>query len=177
MSRTKWIIAIAIAAAAVAVWAQFERPPAAVLAEDCKVDVVGIDFVTKLECERVTMTERDTDKYRIAVVTLRIEKPAGASLELAASDLSLHYWRSNGDYDVAPCEALSTFSRHEDSERMLRASPLPGPGWTKIRTGTSTRRASVIYCDAVFAKVESDVERLWVFVGQPATAAYETEGW
>jgi hypothetical protein len=77
---------------------------------ECQVEIVGMSCTTRIESLLFASRIPDpaADEYRFAVVTLRITKPAGASLTLAAADLTRHYYHGQ-DMEVAPCEGLSGF--------------------------------------------------------------------
>ncbi len=153
------------------------QPPATIDLQQCQFRILAIDFARRIETDLYRETEREPDKFRYAIVTAEIRKPAGAALELCAADISLHYWRSNGDYDVAFCRALSQMSTRLDEDRLLRGALGFGPGWAKVRTRTATRRASRVYVDLVFPKIESDIQVAWLFVGQPIGEGLACEGW
>ena len=126
---------------------------------------------------RMAVPQDRRDKYRYALVTLRIRKPAKLKLTIAAADLALHYFHGN-EAEVAPAEGLSTFSTTLDGERPLRIPQMQGPGWVKQTTGTRATEAAEIFCDAAFALVEPDVRECWIAVGQPSTQApFVSKGW
>jgi len=142
-----------------------------------QMSIQDAQFLETLQSGSITMRQAEPDKLRLALVTLRIEKPEGLAITLAAADVSLHYARQNEDYDVAPCQALSNFTANRNEDRNLEVQTLAGPAWVKIKTGTATRKASTIYGDALFANIPKDVNRLWIVIGQPATPGYPTRGW
>ncbi len=162
-----------------AVTAQTDRTcPAVVTLDRCRVAVENVQYMTKIEGGNLTMRENNPDKFRFALVTLRIDKPASQALTLHCADLTLHYRRDGEDYDVAPAEAMSSFSVSKDEDRTLDAHNSSGPGWMKSKTGLSARNATTIYADVVFAKIEEDTSRMWVCVAQPGDQSpYRTEGW
>jgi len=145
--------------------------------DECQVKIAGISFETAVETADGAMEEPNLDEYRIAVVTFRIEKPADRDIVLHAADLTLHYEREGGEYDVAPCEALASFTIGEDEDRALQMPGVGGPGWVKVKTGAGARKATTIYSEAVFSKIEPDVRKFWLAIARPATPAFTSEGW
>jgi hypothetical protein len=144
---------------------------------ECAVKIVDIKFLQKVEASDGSMTENSPEKYHFAVVTFKIDKPENRDITLHAADITLHYRRGGDDYDVAPAEALSSFTTSRDEDRTLNMPAVEGPGWIKVKTGAGARKASVIYADAVFAKLEPDARRFWLSIGQPATPQFDSEGW
>jgi hypothetical protein len=145
--------------------------------DEGKVTIVGVKYLTKVAADGGSMEESDADKYRYAVVTFRIEKPAGKELTLAAADVTLHYERADGSYDIAPCEGLGGFTVNKDEDRTIQMPNFSGPGWVKIKTGSATRTAATVYADAVFGKIEPSVSALWLGIAQPASSQFATKGW
>jgi hypothetical protein len=145
--------------------------------DECHVKIVEISFETAIETADGAMEEPNPDEYRMAVVMFRIEKPADRDIALHAADLTLHYEREGGEYDVAPCEALASFTTGRDEDRALQMPAVGGPGWTKVKTGAGARKATTIYSDAVFSKVEPDARKFWLAIARPATPAFSSEGW
>jgi hypothetical protein len=178
MSR-RLLIGFLVVLGLVVVLGAAEEPPCPGVCRlsELHVSIQDAQFVETLESGSITMRQAEPDKFRIAAVTLRIEKPEGLAITLPAADVSLHYARQNDDYDVAPCQALSNFTVNRNEDRKLEVQTSAGPAWVKIRTGTATRQASAIYVDAVFATIQKDVNRLWIVIGQPATPGYPTRGW
>jgi hypothetical protein len=133
--------------------------------------VVGTDSTRRLTPEAM-------EKYRFAVVTIRVNKPAGKALSVAAADLTLHY-KHGGDQEVAPCEAISSFSSAEDVDRPVKFSKHPGPGWMKQPAGPRSREAEELYFDAVFSLIEPDIREAWLCVARPANPKPYViqEGW
>jgi len=152
-------------------------PPGFFPNEECDVRIAGVSFETEVETADGAMDEPNTEEYRLAVVTFRIEKPSGRDVALHAADLSLHYERENGEYDVAPCEALAGFTSGKDEDRALQMPATSGPGWVKVKTGAGGRKATIIYSEAVFGKIEPDARRFWLAIAQPATPLFTSEGW
>ncbi len=143
---------------------------------DCEMKITGMDFRSKVEATDGSMKEDEPEKFQFAVVTFKIDKPANRDLTLHAADITLHYRREGENYDVAPCEALSSFTTGKDEDRTLNMPAVEGPGWVKVKTGAGARKATTIYCDAVFAKIEPDAEKFWLSIGQPVTPMFES-GW
>ena len=152
-------------------------PPALVPLNEIKAEVVNIRYATEVPGDNgILLKVNDADNYRIAVVTVRIDKPEAKRLLLAAADLTLHYWRGD-EFEVAPCEGLSRFSVQADEERPITMFSPSGPGWVKQETSPGTTRAGTVYVDVVFGLIEKDITQAWLFVGQPGTAASTTPGW
>lgn len=151
--------------------------PGSFPADTCTVKITGVKYLAKVKAEEGTMEEADPKRYRYAVVTFQLEKPANRDIALAAADLTLHYRRADGSYDIAPCEALGGFTTGKEEDRALQMPGFSGPGWVKINTGAATRRAKTIYAEAVFGKLEPSAAKLWLAIAQPVTPEYETKGW
>jgi hypothetical protein len=133
--------------------------------------------VPGMDGNSMKLNDEQRAKYRAAVVTLKITKPAGAKLTLAAADLTLHYYNSEGP-EVTVCEGLSFFSTAKDMDRPIKLPRQSGPGFVKQTTGPAATQATTLYVDAVFGLIESDISDAWIAVGQPTTAApYATTGW
>jgi hypothetical protein len=135
-----------------------------------QMEIVRMRFTVRVENPLYARQIPDIamQEYRFAVVTLKIIKPAGQSLSLAAADLSLHYYHGE-DTEVAPCEGLSWFKNEAESDAPLLLSPLSGPGFIKQTTGPVATAGTTVYIDAVFAFVEPDTKKCWICVGHPAT--------
>ena len=99
---------------------------------------------------------------------LKITKPAGRHLSVAACDLTLHYFYGE-DTEATPCEGISTITETREVERPMKLPTVSGPGFVKMTTGVKATQASVVYMDAVFAYVEPGVRECWICVAQPAT--------
>jgi hypothetical protein len=145
--------------------------------DECEMRIVDMKFLPKVEASDGSMTENTPEKYHFTVVTFRIDKPENRDLTLPAADITLHYRRGGDDYDVSPCEALSSFTTARDEDRTLNMPAVQGPGWVKVKTGAGARKAGVIYADAVFSKIEPDARKFWLSIGQPATTQFDSEGW
>ncbi len=133
--------------------------------------VAGVDSTKRLTPEAM-------EKYRFAVVTIRVNKPAGKALSVAAADLTLHY-KHGDDQEVAPCEAISGFSTAEEVDRPVKFSKTPGPGWVKQSAGPKSCEAEELYFDAVFGLIEPDIREAWLCVARPANPKpyVVQEGW
>jgi hypothetical protein len=140
-------------------------------------NVVFVDEVSGMDGNRMRMGPENKDKFRLAVVTLRITKPAGERVTLAAADLTLHYYHGN-EVEAAACEGLSVFSTSRDVDRPVKMPPHRGPGFVKQTTGTASTQAATLYVDAIFGYVEPDVSDVWIAVAQPSTPApHRSNGW
>jgi hypothetical protein len=144
-----------------------------------KAEVVEISFpevVQGIDGNRIAMPENKKDKYRLALVTIKITKPAGKRLTAAAADFTLHYCHGNGD-EVAPCEGISWFNTVKDSDRPMKLARITGPGWIKQTTGARATKSAVVYIDAVFSYTELDMKNCWICLGQSAMdSPYECNG-
>jgi len=136
----------------------------------CQVEIVRMSFTDRIESLLYARRAPDPARgeYRFAVVTLRITKPAGEGLSLAAADLTLHYYHG-GETEVAPCEGLSWFKGESDLDVPILMNPIPGPGFIKQTTGPAATNGTIIYIDAVFGYMEPDTRECWICVGRPAT--------
>ena len=70
-----------------------------------KMEVTNIIFMDKLQGiggRSLTIPDDKHDQWRLGVVTIKITKPAGSRLTLAAADLTLHYYHGDKT-EVAPC--------------------------------------------------------------------------
>jgi len=129
------------------------------------------------ETYRVFVQEDEVDKYRIAILTLAIEKEAGQKLKIASADITLHYLHgpSGSMEEVAPCDGVSLFSTTLDVDRTLSTSKC-APGWRKMQTGTRTTASSTVYVDVAFRKIEPDISKIWLCLANPI-ANSSTTGW
>jgi hypothetical protein len=149
--------------------------PLVVSLSDVKMEIVDVDFTDQVD--EWELSEEMLEDYRLAVVTVRVEKAKGQSLTLAAADLTLHYFYGS-DEEVAPCEGLSNFTKVEDVDRSMELPSTAGPGWVKQTTGTKSTESSVVYFDAVFSGIEPNTSKLWICLAQPTqTKPFETDGW
>lgn len=141
-------------------------------APDCGAEITRIVFMDQVKGNTYTTTEltgEKRDKYRYAVVSLKISKPAGRRLALAAADLTLHYY--HGDQtEVSPCEGISAFAANPDADPPIEMNKYPGPGFLKQTTGAACTQASCVYLDAVFTHLEQDTRECWICVAQPASS-------
>jgi len=134
-----------------------------------QMEIVRMSFTSRIESLLYARQFPDsaTEEYRFAVVTLKITKPAGASLSLAAAALTLHYYHGN-ETEVAPCEGLSWFKSDADLDVPILMNPIPGPGFIKQTTGPAGASGAVVYIDAVFGFMEPDIRECWICIGRPA---------
>jgi len=141
------------------------------------VEIMFTDEVPGVNGNRMRLTGERKKKYRLGVVAIKVQKPAGMRLSVAAADFTIHYY--HGDQtEVAPCEGISTFSSTLDVDRPMMLPRMQGPGWVKQTTGARCTQASVVYIDAVFALMEPDTRECWICVAQPTTTrAYVSRGW
>lgn len=144
------------------------------------MEIAEVKFVEAIQGQNgvvARVPQEKLDNFRIAVATIRVRKPAGKRLTLAAADLTLHYNHGNS-HEVAPCEGISSFSRNADDERDIRINSPAGPGWIKQTTGVRATEATEVYFDAVFHLIERTICEMWLCVGQPTTErARITSGW
>ena len=134
-----------------------------------QVEIVRMSFTDHVESLLYLHQIPDSarEEYRFAVVTLKITKPAGRSLSLAAADLTLHYYHG-AETEVAPCEGLSWFKRNSDSHVPILMNPVPGPGFIKQTTSPDGTAGTIVYIDAVFGFMEPDTRECWICLGHPA---------
>lgn len=159
---------------------QGKAAPFFVPMDQAEVTIAGVLFVDEVQGvdgNRMKVPAKSADKFRYALVTIRIKKPAGAKLTIASADLTLHYYHGN-EPEVAPCEGISTFSTSADSERPMKLPQMQGPGWLKQTTGARAAEATEVFVDAVFAMIEPEIKEVWVGISQPSTrAAFISKGW
>jgi hypothetical protein len=141
------------------------------------VDVQFIDEIQGVQGNKIKLNDEQKKKARLALVTVKITKPAGKRLTLAAADMTLHY--NHGDQtEVAPCEGLSAFSTTNDGDRAMNLSQSMGPGFVKSPTAAKCIAAGTVYVDGVFAFMEGDTREVWVCLGQPVSRKpFATQGW
>lgn len=139
------------------------------------IGIVNCIYLEKYETDQYTVTEEAG--YRMALLTLKIEKPAGAEIEIAAADITLHYYHGDDGTkeEVAPCDAISTFSKRPDDDKPLKTLKC-SPGWMKRTSGAHTSASSEVYLDVVFRKVENNISKMWICIAQPY-ASQTTSGW
>jgi hypothetical protein len=140
------------------------------LGPQCQVEIVRMSFTDHVESLLYLHQIPDSarQEYRFAVVTLKITKPAGQGLSLAAADLTLHYYHGH-ETEVAPCEGLSWFKRTPESQAPILMNPAPGPGFIKQTTSPEGTAGTTVYIDAVFGFMEPDTRECWLCLGHPAT--------
>jgi hypothetical protein len=140
-------------------------------------NIAYVEEVPGIDGNSMKLDDEQRPKFRVALVTLKITKPAGTKLTLAAADLTLHYINGGGS-EVTVCEGLSIFSTAKDQDRPVKLPRQSGPGFVKQVTGPAATQASTVYVDAVFGFIEPDISDAWIAVGQPSTVApYATTGW
>jgi hypothetical protein len=156
------------------------RCPYVTLQGQATAEIAAITFtdvVHGINGVRMKIPDAMKKKFRIALVTIRVRKPAGMRLTIPAAALTLHYYHGS-DTECAPCEGISSFSRTLDMDRPVRMSKNPGPGFVKQTTGARSTQSTEVYFEAVFNFIERDIKRCWLCVGQPsASQAYVTQGW
>ena len=141
-----------------------------------RLDVVGVRFLTQLTGDNADFNQTDDlDKYRGAVVTLKVTKPAGTELTLHAADLPIHYWRGQREaYDVLPCHGMSSFSTDANADR---AMSLYAGSWGKQATEAGTTAAPVIYVDLFYELIEPDISRIYILFARQIGNGLKTAGW
>lgn len=178
-SRLRYVV-MAVALALVGLgpagqtWSEDTAIPGLVDLSRLKVEIASAVFLTSLDSDGAEFNETRPDQYRGLVVTVRLTKPAGSELTLHPADFSLHYRRAGGEYDVAPCHGISSFSTAAEVDRAM--SFFSG-GWGSVSTGASTLGADTVYADLFFQNMESDTRELHVLVAQPVGARFATPGW
>jgi hypothetical protein len=170
------VVAVLLGLGAVAVSSQEAAPgiPALLDPAETRLEIVDATFVTELTGENVDYTENKPDQYHALVVTVKVTKPAGRVLTLYPADLALHYRRSSGDYDVAPCSGVSAFSTSPGIDRTMSFFPA---GFGSVSTGVTTQKADVLYADLFFQNMEADTRDLYLLVAQPVGAHLVVSGW
>ncbi len=140
------------------------------LGPQCQVEIVRMSFTDHVESLLYLHQIPDSarEEYRFAVVTLKITKPVGQGLSLAAADLTLHYYHGN-ETEVAPCEGLSWFKSDSEAEMPILMNPVPGPGFIKQTTSPEGTAGTTVYIDAVFGFMEPNTRECWICLGHPAT--------
>lgn len=135
-----------------------------------RMEIVRMSFTDRVESllYEHQIPDLAAEQFRFAVVTVKITKPAGESLSLAAADLTLHYYHGR-ETEVAPCEGLSWFKSDSDAKVPILMNPIPGPGFIKQTTDSAGANGTVIYIDAVFGFMEPDTRECWLGIGHPAT--------
>lgn len=138
----------------------------------CQMEIVRMSFPSSIDSLLGTaqIPKPARDKYRFAVVTLKVTKPAGESLTLAAADLTLHYYHGDNP-TVVPCQGLSWFKSDPNSDAPIIVNPILGPGFIGQTTGPALADSTVVYVDAVFAYMEPDTQECWICLARPTTTA------
>ena len=132
-------------------------------------EVVNVQFIERVDGVRGNKIELNAEqkgKFRLAIVTYKIKKPAGKSITLAGADVTLHY--NHGDKtEVAPSEGISYFSTTQDGERPMDLSTSMGPGFVKSTTTAKCVAATEVFVDSVFCFMEPETREAWICIGQP----------
>lgn len=139
--------------------------------KEVRAEIVSAKLVRKtMGTNRRMEVKKGQCGVRIAVLRIKITKPARKRLTLAGADLTLHYYVGN-EPRVATCSGLSSFSASKDAHPQMELSRVSGPGLMKRTTGVKSTRARVIYLDAVFGNVNRDafVRGAWVCIAQPTS--------
>jgi len=153
--------------------------PLVIPLDQVKIEIANVKFEVEVQGVDgpMRMPENRRDKYRLALVTLRVRKPPGMKLTVAAADLTFHYWHGS-DPEVAPAEGLSSFSTSLEDDRPMKLWQSMGPGWVKQTTNPRATEAGEVYVDVVFHMIEPDTRECWIGVAQPSQQApYIAKGW
>jgi len=171
MKRVLAVSMILVFVSAACVFSQ-NQPP--LIPNIKSVEIVDCIFVDQYQCERYKVTVNPP--YRAVILTLKIEKEAGEMLKFALADLTLHYYHGEdgSSEEVAPCDAISTFSTVLDVDRTLKTSKC-APGWIKRDTGTRTSASSMVYVDVAFRQIEHNISKMWLCIASPV-ASTTTDG-
>ena len=176
------VCALALVALAGASLAQSSREAPLVLdfQQGIKAELVSLTFVKVVTdgTRNMKVPDDKLGKYRLAVATIKVSKPAGTQLTLACADLTLHYYHA-GETEVTPCEGMSSFTSALDADREITLSSTNGPGFLKKNTATRATEAAVVYVDALFGSMEPDTREAWIAVGQVAdrNRPFISKGW
>jgi hypothetical protein len=172
--------------------AMYAEAPAAGLTADCPLvldmsegisgETVNVQFVDEVHGvagNQIVLTPEQKAKFRLALVTFKIRKPAGKRVSLAAADCTLHYYHAD-KAEVAPSEGISQFSASNgpDVERPMDLSRSMGPGFVKAITGAKATAADEVFVDVVFCFMEPDTNNCWMCVAQPLSKKpFTSQGW
>jgi hypothetical protein len=161
-----------------ALTASAEDVPLHLSLRECRVSVCSVVFAKRIDgIDGNYVSPKEPDKFRVAFVTVRVDKPAGRELTVAACDLSLHY-KHGTQLEATICEGMSQFSMGENDERAMKLPQMTGPGFVKQTTGPKAAQSETVYFDCVFAGIEPDIGDVWLFVGQPvSTTPISTNRW
>ncbi|HEX9933738.1 MAG TPA: hypothetical protein VGB38_00975 [bacterium] len=152
-----------------------QRPaPSLVNLQEVSFRMISHTFITELDASNATYKMTQPDEYRGIVVTVEVKKPAGKALTLYMQDFCVHYNYGESDSDISPCKGISAFSTSQDVDRPMT---LRNTHRGSSATGTSTTAASTLYIDFFFDYFEPTTKDLYLFVGQPCTQPYYTNGW
>ena len=160
--------------------AQRQCPLVLDLNQGIRAEIVDIHFTDELQAtygRSLSIPEDKKDKIRFGLVTIKITKPAGQRLTLAAADLTLHYYHGDRT-EVAPCEGISFFSTNDNVDRLLDMPRHAGPGFLKQTTGAKSTKAGEVYIDATFFYMEPDTSEVWLCIAQPTSGQpFPAGGW
>lgn len=141
------------------------------LADGFGIEVISVRFTDEIQGQYGKMTmhathEQAQEELKFCVATLRITKPAGRRITLAAADLAVHFWRGD-EPRVIGCTGLSSFDTEKEAPRPLQIAPTEGFLFVRSSTGARTTQAAEVFIDAVFVFVPADARQLWVCLAQP----------
>lgn len=157
-----------------------KKCPLVALQRGVTMEIVDMFFLKKVNGasgNALSVNEDNLDKHRIALVTVKVTKPAGTTLELAACDVTLHYYHGE-KIEAAPCEGISAFNKTRDEDRSMNLPRVNGPSFTKTKTGVRASQDTTVYFDVVFQGVEPEIRQAWICVGQPTQSEpFHTKGW
>ena len=130
-------------------------------------EIVSVRLSDEIQGTKLVMPPRQQqERLKLCLVTLRITKPAGQRLTLAAADLTAHFWRRD-EPQVTSCVGLSPFSIEKDAFRPMQFVVPTEVFFVRASTGVSTTQAAEVFVDAVFPFVPADAGQLWVCLSQP----------
>jgi hypothetical protein len=157
-----------------------EAPLVLEFQQGIKAELVSLTFMKEVTdgTRRMRVPDDKVAKFRLAVATIKITKPAGTQFTLACADLTLHYYHA-AETEVTPCEGMSSFTSSLDSDREVSLSTTNGPGFLKKTTATRSTEAAVVYVDALFGSMEPDTREAWIAVGQVSdrNRPFISKGW
>ena len=154
------------------------------ITKDVTMEIANIKFLKSIQTVAglYQVNSQYTNTYRYALITVKVNKPAGSSLSVAACDFSLHYTldvQYKTSY-ISPCVGLSSFNKFEDEDRPLTLGDktMVGPGYVNSTTGEHAKEASTVYFDVLFCNIETNINNIWLCVAQPTTKTpIATKGW
>jgi hypothetical protein len=172
-SRMLAAVLVCVAGVASAQMARMPKAPLVFPSDSVNLKIVNAVFLKTLQGIDARFDETEPDKYRGLVITVEVTKPAGEALELRAQDITLHYHYDGDEYDVAPCQGLSTFSAEQMIDRPMNLFKIRGTA----RTGIATMSAQKLYIDMFFQYMEPTTSDIHLMVAQPVGASFVTDGW